>query len=223
MGVELFIFDLDGVITHTSTLHGKAWEQLCDSLGLTFNDDLFEGVKGISRRESLELILSYHGVSNRYTEEEKIQLMDEKNKIYQQLLETISEKDYLPGIKELLIDIKQHNHPIAIASASENAPTILYKLNAEPYIDYIVNPKHVKNGKPAPDIFLAAAKHFDVVPEYCIAIEDAQSGIDGIREAGMFAVGVGKHLINAHITVERTNELTYDKLIKVYNTYRKQI
>lgn len=216
MGVQLFIFDLDGVITHTSVYHAQAWKEVCARLGLSFNETLVEGTKGISRRASLELILAYYGLSDNFSEVEKQRLMDEKNKLYRQLLEQITEDDYLPGIRTLLEDIKRHGHPIAIASASENAQMILHQMKAERYIDFIVDPKQIKRGKPAPDIFLAAAHHFNAMPERCIAIEDAQSGIEAIKQAGMFAVGIGPKLVGADLVVEQSDQLTYRLLLEAY-------
>lgn len=215
MGVGLFIFDLDGVITHTSQFHAQAWSKLTERLGYTFNDELAEATKGISRKASLECILAYHKINDQFSEAEKIQLMEEKNSIYVSLLQGINEDDYLPGIKPLLLDIKAHGFPVAIASASENAPFILKRLKAEPFIDYIVNPRTVR-GKPAPDIFLKAAEHFNIPPHNCIAIEDAQSGIDGIKAAGMFAVGVGENLKGVDLRVTSTSELIYKNLIEAF-------
>ena len=156
--------------------------------------------------------MAYHKINDQFSEAEKIQLMEERIPFMWAI--GINEDDY-SRIKPLLLDIKAHGFPVAIASASENAPFILKRLKAEPFIDYIVNPRTVR-GKPAPDIFLKAAEHFNIPPHNCIAIEDAQSGIDGIKAAGMFAVGVGENLKGVDLRVTSTSELIYKNLIEAF-------
>ncbi len=114
--------------------------------------------------------------------------------------------------------LRKKNIRIALASASNNARTILKKLKGEHYFDYIADPSKIENGKPAPDIFLAAANYFNVKPSTCVGIEDAVSGIDAINAANMFSVGIGdkKILYKANLYFSSTKVMTYEKIIKTF-------
>ncbi|AZR72846.1 beta-phosphoglucomutase [Anoxybacter fermentans] len=183
------IFDLDGVITDTAEYHYQAWKRLAEKLGIPFDRKFNEKLKGVSRMESLNIILSRSNKS--YTQEEKERLAEEKNADYKELIAKITPDDLLPGAGEVLESLKKHGYKLALASASKNASFVIKKLKVEHYFDYIVDAATIKNSKPHPEIFLTAAKGLGLAPEYCIGVEDAQAGIEAIKRAGMFAVGVG--------------------------------
>ncbi|WP_042273133.1 beta-phosphoglucomutase [[Clostridium] dakarense] len=189
--VEAFIFDLDGVITDTAHFHYLAWKELGDKLGIDIDEKFNESLKGISRMESLERILIHGKKENDFVKEEKLIMADNKNNYYVSLIEDISPKDVLPGIKELLENIKLNNIKIGLASASKNAIKVLNNLKLIDYFDFIADASKCENSKPAPEIFLMAAKGLSVNPKNCIGIEDASAGIESINEAGMYSVGVG--------------------------------
>jgi beta-phosphoglucomutase len=126
----------------------------------------------------------------------------------------------LPGKKELLDELRANEIKIGLASASRNAPAIIEVLGIKKYINYIVDPSKIKKGKPSPDIFLAAAKFLDVEPQLCVGIEDAEAGIEAIKVAGMFAVGVGSYesMKKADLIVENTEKL---KFAYIQNQFKK--
>ncbi|MCP8617867.1 beta-phosphoglucomutase [Salirhabdus salicampi] len=216
--VKAVIFDLDGVITDTAEFHYVAWGNLASSLGISFDREFNENLKGISRMESLEKILKYGQKANEFTLEQKQELAYKKNEYYKQLIKQVTPAHILPGIKELIEELKRNNLKLAVASASKNATTILTSLGLLDYFDYIVDVEKIKNGKPDPEIFLNAAKHLDVPKENCIGVEDAAAGVEAIKAASMFAVGVGQReiLSRADLVVNSTVELTYSKLIKAF-------
>lgn len=209
-------FDLDGVITDTAEYHFLAWQQLGDKLGIPFDREFNEQLKGISRGESLELILKLGHKENDYTEEQKLDFMTWKNDIYINLIQEITQKDILPGIQELLIDCQKNNVKMAIASASKNAPMILEKLGIIDFFSVIIDPTTLKNGKPFPDIFIASAKKLNLDVSEIIGIEDSQAGITSINDADMFSVGVG-NLINVDYLVSNTNDLSFDTLRSAFD------
>ncbi|MCQ9215352.1 beta-phosphoglucomutase [Streptococcus gallolyticus] len=213
------LFDLDGVITDTAIYHFAAW---CHLVKKHFNaelpDELEEKTKGVSREDSLQIILDYLDI--KVSKEEFAALAAEKNQLYVHTLENLSQNDILPGISKLLIDLKQHNIKIALASASKNGPFILKKLGLTDFFDAIVDPAKITSGKPAPDIFLAAAFALAISPYDCVGIEDSVAGIKAINSAGSVSIGVGGDELNhADKRFNNTADLNYQDIRKAWETY----
>ncbi|MEB6085849.1 beta-phosphoglucomutase [Enterococcus casseliflavus] len=210
-----FVFDLDGVITDTAKYHYIAWKELAAEIGIEIDLKFNEQLKGISRMDSLERILNLGNKNDAYTEVEKEALATKKNTHYVQLLQSLTPDDLLPGVKTFLDEAKAKNIPCAIASASKNAPFILDKLGVMQDFDTIVDPATLKKGKPDPEIFIQAALALGIEPAEAVGFEDAQAGIDGIKAAGMYAVGVysGEELHGADVIVEKLTDLNIDELL----------
>jgi len=210
-----FVFDLDGVITDTAKYHYIAWKELAAEIGIEIDLKFNEQLKGISRMDSLERILTLGNKNDAYTEVEKEALATKKNTHYVQLLQSLTPDDLLPGVKTFLDEAKAKNIPCAIASASKNAPFILDKLGVMQAFDTIVDPATLKKGKPDPEIFIQAALALGIEPAEAVGFEDAQAGIDGIKAAGMYAVGVysGEELHGADVIVEKLTDLNIDELL----------
>mgnify|MGYP001141056754 FL=1 len=210
-----FIFDLDGVITDTAKFHYQAWKALADSLGISIDETFNETLKGISRMDSLDRILAHGHRENAFTPAEKEALAQQKNDHYVQLLEHLTTEDVLPGVVPLLQQAQARHIPCAVASASKNAPLILEKLGVRAYFATIVDPDSLSKGKPDPEIFLAAADSIGVLPQNAIGFEDAQSGIDGLKAAGIYTVGLSasQPLIGADMQVSEMTELSVDALL----------
>ncbi len=189
--LKAVIFDLDGVITDSARYHYLAWKELADELGIPFDEAYNEKLKGVSRMESLELILKNGNACERYTDEEKEAMAEKKNDNYKELIKQITPNDILPGIMEFLTELKENGIRIALASVSKNAPFIIGQLELEAYFDYIADAAAVPNAKPFPDIFLAGMNEFGLSPKECIGVEDASTGIEAIHRAGMNVAGVG--------------------------------
>ncbi|WP_302187956.1 beta-phosphoglucomutase [uncultured Lactobacillus sp.] len=211
------LFDLDGVIADTAAYHLQAWHKLVqDHFGLDAPADLLAQTKGLSRTDSLAAILS--GLDLTVTDDEFTQLAAEKNALYQQLLANLNEDSILPGIADLLAALRKKGFRLALASASHNAPLILDKLGLSGTFDAIADPRKVAHGKPAPDIFLAAAKGVGCQPEDCIAFEDSAAGIAAIKAAGSCAVGVGQQAARqADIGFPDTAALDLDQILAQIN------
>lgn len=210
------LFDLDGVVTDTAPLHYKAWKAMADEEGLRFDENMNKKLLGVSREASLAIILSENGVS--WSDEKKAAWCAKKNEIYKASLATLSEKDILPGIKKLLIDLKQHGVKAALASSSKNAPAILEKLGLSEYFSAIADAAKVQKAKPEPDLFLEAAERSGVWYSDCVGIEDADSGVKAIKSAGMKAVGIETTTVlpQADVRLPSTAELTYEKLTELF-------
>jgi len=183
------IFDLDGVITDTAHYHYLAWKRLADSVDAPFDEAFNEQLKGVDRMGSLELILAR--APRTYTPDEKRALADTKNAHYQELIATMTPDDLLPGALRALEEVRAAGLKIGLASVSRNAFTVLDRLGIRDRFDDVVDAATVVNGKPDPEIFLTAAAHLGVDPQDCLGVEDAAAGVASIKDAGMFAVGVG--------------------------------
>ncbi|AET58534.1 beta-phosphoglucomutase (beta-PGM) [Paenibacillus terrae HPL-003] len=208
--MKAVIFDLDGVITDTAEYHFQAWGSLAATLGIPFDREFNEQLKGISRTESLDKILGRGNRSEAYSYEDKRELAARKNTEYQRLISAVTPADVLPGIHALLTELRDARIGIALASASKNAAFILERLELTHYFDSVVDVTAIRHGKPDPEIFLTGAANLGVQPADCIGIEDAQAGIQAIKSAGMFAVGVGTPLQmqGADMMVATTAELS---------------
>jgi beta-phosphoglucomutase len=188
--IKAFVFDLDGVITDSAELHYQAWSRIASEQGIPFDRDYNELLKGISRMESLEKILKRKPDAC-FTASDKEALAARKNDYYKELIGTIDPQALLAGIETLLNDIAEAGIAIALASASRNAPTIIERLGIGHFFQVIVDPADIPHGKPYPDIYLRAASELRVSPEECVGVEDAEAGVQAIKRAGMFAIGIG--------------------------------
>lgn len=184
------IFDLDGVITDTARYHYIAWKRLAESQGVAFDEAFNETLKGIDRATSLDLILAQSG--REYSATEKQVLSDQKNVEYVKLVEEMSADDLLPGAVDALDACRAAGLKIGLASVSKNAFMVLDKLGITDKFDYVVDAKLIVKGKPDPEIFLKAASELGVAPADCFGVEDAVAGVRSIKDAGMFAVGIGE-------------------------------
>lgn len=213
---EAAIFDLDGVITDTAEFHYEAWRELAKSLGIEFTREFNEELKGVSRIDSLLKIIDFGGKTGQYTNKEIDELAAKKNDNYLVMLEKLSPADILPGILPFLESLKQNNIRIALASASKNAPYILDKLGIKDFFETIANPEEIVAGKPAPDIFLLAAKNLGVDPEVCIGFEDAYSGVVALNAAKMKSVAIGDanvfEKLNPSLILSSTIELKFNEI-----------
>ncbi|EDO1120231.1 beta-phosphoglucomutase [Listeria monocytogenes] len=201
------VFDLDGVITDTAHYHYLAWKKTAESIGIEFDEAFNENLKGVSRIDSLLLILKKDGRENDFTEEQIEALAADKNDFYVSLLKEITPADVLPGIKELIVDLKKQNLKCAIASVSKNARTVLSALEMEQEFDYIVDAAKITKSKPNPEIFVEACRGLGLETSEVVGIEDAQAGIEAINAAGIVSVGVGSGLRDADMTVKSTGLL----------------
>ncbi len=207
------IFDLDGVVTSTDEYHYQAWKKLADQEGWAFDREVNQRLRGVSRLESLNIILDHNRVA--LSEEEKFKLAETKNQWYRQSLESLSRSDILPGIGKLLEELRERGVKLAIASASQSAPYIVEKLGLSGEFDLIVPAHEVLKGKPDPEIFTTAAQMLGLYPEECTGIEDAPAGIEALREAMMRIVGVGSAVDPnlCDVYVEDTNQLRWEELL----------
>ena len=213
--LKAVIFDLDGVITDTSEYHYQAWKRLADEEGIPFNRDDNDKLRGVSRGECLKILLN----GKRVSAEQFQEMMDRKNEYYVELLRQMTSENILSGAKEIVLELKKRGIKTAIASVSKNTRTVLKGTGIENLFDIVVDGYSVKNTKPAPDIFLYAAKELGVKPEDCAVVEDAEAGIEAALAGNMLPVGIGpeERVGKARFRFEKIGDITLTKLLEIIN------
>lgn len=186
---KAFLFDLDGVIVDTAVFHFKAWKKLTNLLGFDIDQEFNESLKGISRMDSLNEILKKGNL--KISMEEKLKYAEIKNSWYLELVNQMTEKDILPGVKDFLNVSRNLGIKIALGSASKNAMLILEKTGILSFFDAIIDGNHVSKSKPDPEVFLKGAEALQVLAKNCIVFEDAFAGVQAAKAAQMKAVGIG--------------------------------
>jgi len=188
--IKGFLFDLDGVIVETAIFHYKAWRKMANDLGFDISEEFNEGLKGISRMDSLNLILEHGNIV--LTESEKMDWATKKNEHYLTLVSKMTANDILPGVKEFFTQIKQTDIKIALGSVSKNAKMILEGVGLINEFDAIIDGTKITKGKPDPEVFLKGAAELGLSPDECLVFEDAVAGVEAGKNAGMMVVGIGK-------------------------------
>ena len=189
MDIKACIFDLDGVLVDTAQYHFVAWKALAKDLGVPFNHEDNEHLKGVSRMESLQYILN-KGKLN-LTADEKEMLASRKNAHYLSLCEQITEDDLFPGVLDFFEALEDDKIAIALGSASKNARMILDRLEISAYFKAIADGNSFTRSKPDPEVFLNAALQLKLPAESCLVFEDAVAGIQAANSGGFYSIGVG--------------------------------
>lgn len=187
--IKAFIFDLDGVLVFTDAFHYQAWKKMADRMGIYFDETINNRLRGVSRMESLEIILEkYDGT---LSGEEKKALATEKNEAYRELLKTMTPEDVSEEVRSTLDELRARGYRLAIGSSSKNARFILEKVGLLDFFDAISDGNNIKNSKPDPEVFVKAAEYLGEKPEHCIVVEDAYAGVDAAKAGGMRAAAIG--------------------------------
>lgn len=212
--IKAIIFDLDGVIVSTDDYHYRAWQELADRHGIPFDRTVNGRLRGVSRMESLEILLEKS--TRGYSDREKAAMADEKNTRYREMLSELTPENILPGVLALLDELSGQGIKLAIGSSSKNAPFILQRIGLENRFDAVADGNHIKNSKPDPEVFLLAAGMLGILPENCAVVEDAIAGIDAAIAAGMRAVAVGyaAGYPKADYAEKEPGEIALQKLLK---------
>lgn len=189
MEVKAVIFDLDGVIVSTDEYHYQAWKSISDKENIYFDRSINNRLRGVSRAESLEIVLEK--ANREYAQAEKEVLLEEKNNIYKDLLKNLSSSDILSGVNEVLDYLKSNNIKVAIGSSSKNTSLILQKIGLLNSFDVIVDGTMIKKSKPDPEVFIMAADKLNALPEECIVVEDAKAGVEAAIAGNMKVAAVG--------------------------------
>lgn len=188
--MKAVIFDLDGVICFTDKYHYQAWKALADRLGIYFDEQINNRLRGVSRMASLDIILERAEKS--YSPEEKDAFAAEKNATYVELLQQMSPLDLSDEVKETLNALRAGGYKLAIGSSSKNTKLILSRLGLGDFFDAISDGTNITHSKPDPEVFLMAAEMLSLPPEDCLVVEDAKAGIQAAHAGGFRSAGIGE-------------------------------
>lgn len=207
------IFDLDGVLTDTAELHYLSWKIVADELRMPFDRSVSDQMRGLSRTESLAVLLREDAV--RYSDEQKRRFTELKNEAYLRLVDRMTSADLFPGTLDLLRGLRLRGVRIAVASSSRNAGRVVERLGVGDLLDTLVDANTVSCSKPDPQVFLRAAEKLGVPPHYCVVIEDAEAGVAAARAGGMCVVGIGpaERVGRADLVVGSMAALDADRII----------
>ncbi len=198
MKYKAVIFDLDGVIVCTDECHYMGWKKLADDEGIYFDHKINERQRGVSRMESLDILLEK--ATKTYTDDEKLEMATRKNEYYKEYIKSLSPDDILPGVLNFTHFLKDRGIKIAIGSSSKNTPAILKNIGLNTYFDAVADGNDISKSKPDPEVFLKAAEKLGVQPADCLVVEDADAGIEAAIAGGMDVIGVGAASQNAKAT-----------------------
>jgi beta-phosphoglucomutase len=212
MLTEACIFDLDGVIVDTAKYHFLAWKRLADDIGIDFSEEDNERLKGVSRMDSLEIILEIG--KRKIDNARKDEFAALKNKWYVEYISRMTPDEILPGVLDFIGELKKEKIGIALGSASKNTPLILERVGMKHIFDAVADGNIVHKAKPDPAVFLKAAEMLGKAPGRCVVFEDAVAGVQAALNAGMVCVGIGSKdvLSEAHMVVKGLFEMNLQKL-----------
>jgi beta-phosphoglucomutase len=215
MKISGCLFDMDGVIVDSAKHHFTAWKMLADELSIPFTLDDNKLLKGLSRIDSLEKILSLGSLE--LNSNTKLLLMEKKNALYLYLVSKMSEYEILPGVKDLILELKREGVKVCLGSSSKNATVILKNVNLFSLFDGIVDGNHITLSKPDPEVFLKGAEILGVSPSECVVFEDAASGVEAALSGGFFALGIGdaSELSRANFVVSDLCGMSLEKLNQI--------
>ncbi len=206
------IFDLDGVIVDTAKYHFQAWKKLGSLLGFDFTISDNERLKGVSRMDSLNILLEIGQIE--LTQVQKEFYANKKNIWYNEFIDTMQPNEILPGVTMFLMALRDAGYKIALGSASKNAQKILHKTGLYYWFDAIIDGNKTQKAKPHPEVFLLAAKELGLNPGQCVVFEDAEAGVEAALNANMYCIGVGSEqiLANANMVISGIDKMSIDKL-----------
>ena len=185
---KALIFDLDGTLVDSMPAHFKAW---CAALGEqgkagVFPEDVFYAMGGRPTRDIVAIINGEQGLT---LNPDRVASAQKRH-----YLKKLDEVELIPEVAAIA---EEHRGKVSLAVASGGSREVVEKtlqvLEISDWFDEVVTSSEVSRGKPAPDIFLEAAKRLGVEPADCVVFEDARAGIIGAREAGMEVVAVPTH------------------------------
>ena len=195
---KAIIFDLDGVICFTDKYHYQAWKKMADKINVYFDETINNRLRGVSRMDSLDIILEKSDKT--YSKEEKEQLAQYKNDYYVGLLKNMSEKDLSDEVKDALDTLRNRSYKLAIGSSSKNTKLILKQLGLENYFDAISDGTNISKSKPDPEVFLKSAEFVNESPGDCLVVEDAKAGIEATYRGGFKSAGLGEAIEHPRVT-----------------------
>lgn len=184
-----YIFDFDGVVMDTESLHFKAWNKGFETLGDTLTESEYLPLKSTGRKHIVNTFSEKIG--RKISEEEALKICEIKDTYFKELCESVDKSLLIKGIEDFLIKLKGENKKIAVASSASTTTELLLKVGLKKYFDAVADGNLGLPKKPDPAVFLKAAELLGVNPEKCLVFEDSLAGLKACENAGMQFVAVG--------------------------------
>jgi beta-phosphoglucomutase family hydrolase len=184
--VKAVIFDLDGTLVDSEPNYSEADDKMLAEYGIAELDtEMKNKYVGIGTKEMMEDIKKIYHIN-----ESIANLVAKKNKYYLEIAK--KNTPVFPEMHKFLKFLKSNNYPLALASGSspEIIDTVLTITKLKEYFDVVLSAEQVENGKPAPDVFLEAAKQLGVASENCLVVEDSQPGVEAAKNASMYCMAL---------------------------------
>ena len=216
MKIKACLFDLDGVIVDTARYHYIAWKNIANELGFDFSEAQNERLKGVSRMDSLDILLEIGQLKIELAH--KNELAERKNNLYLSYIQNMTPEEILPGVIPFLDELHDNGILIGLGSASKNALAILNLIDLTQKFDAVIDGNKVSKAKPDPEVFNNGATELGINPLNCLVFEDAQAGIDAARNAGMHVIGIGEaeNLKNAEFVIPGFENMNFNRLQALY-------
>ena len=215
---KAIIFDMDGVIIDSEQAHKEAAYVLIDRLGFSVSESLFETFTG---RRSVDCWKMMMDAQEELFDFDPIKLAEEEEEIFFSLYYGEKQAVLVSGVQELMMKFRSMGIPMIVASSSPvmAIEKMLTYFRLESVFTGFVSGSNVKHGKPAPDIFLAAAEKLKVKPEDCLVIEDSDAGVEAAKRAGMKVVGFANP--NSHNQKLNEADLVVDDFMAEWDQIQK--
>lgn len=178
------------MLCSTDEFHYAAWKALADREHIYFDRRINDRLRGVSRMDSLEILLER--AERAYSPEEKERMASEKNELYRRYLKTMTPDDIAPETRDALTALRARGLKLAVGSSSRNAGLILERTGLREYFDAVSDGNNITRSKPDPEVFLKAAAMLGLRPEECLVVEDAKSGAQAAVNGGFRCAGIGE-------------------------------
>ncbi len=212
---KAILFDMDGVIIDSEPVRQMLEKQLFKKLGIDVTDQEHQSYVGTTSEGM------WHGIKNNHEIPHSVEeLVEMEQSNYLNHLEKHNDQHPMPGVIDLIKNLHENGMTLVVASSAcmKNIEIVVKKFELEKYFTKLVSGEEVPKGKPAPDVFLEAAKRINMTPKECVVIEDAMNGVIAAKAAGMKCVGISsphrvpQDLSKADLIITSPKEINFKKL-----------
>ena len=209
------IFDVDGVLIDSGQIHYESWKKLANEIGVAFSKQYFEKTFGKQGIPTLKKI-----VSKNVSDKQLHEWVELKEVYYREMIK--DNLTALPGVIPLIKELKENSFKLAVATSGppKNTTLLLKTLNINHFFDQIITAADIKNGKPAPDIFLMVSMNLNISPKNCLVIEDAPVGIKAAKKAKMKCIALTttherSKLVKADLIIDSLTEINLNIIVEL--------
>lgn len=219
--LKAVIFDMDGVIIDSESIHREVEKKIFNSLGVNISDEEHDTYVGMTSMGMWREIKSRHNLKESSSVEELTKMSVEN---YIKFIQGNKSIEPIEGVVELIDDLHKNNIKLAIASSAvrKSIETVVCMFRLEKYFNIRISGEDIKRGKPEPDIFLMAAERLGVQPEDCIVVEDSKNGVHAAKKAGMKCIGFrnqssgDQDLSSADMIIKKFHDINCKRLSSMY-------